>query len=406
MEKIIKSLLDQDLYKFSMQQAVLELFPEAVVKYRFMNRGEQRFTEEFLSELKNQIYNFLPELKLTEEEYLWSSNTIPYFKPQFLEYLKNYRFNPEEISTLELDEENNLKLEISGYWRSCILWEVVLMALISEIYFKTINTNWGYDYQKEKAYDKVRYLSLNDCVFSDFGTRRRRSFRSQNIAVDTFSKYPGELIANMPSTFVGTSNVYLAKKYEVKPIGTMSHEWVMGNSVLEGLRNANYFALHNWVRVYNCDLGIALPDNFGLDAFLRNFNKRLARLYDGVRHDSGNPYKFADKIINHYNDLKIDPLSKTLVFSNALTVKKAAEIRKYCDKKIKCAFGIGTFITNDFDNNPPLNMVIKMWECNDIPVIKLSDDIGKECGEENAIKVAKWTFFGEPVISQYTAPTG
>jgi nicotinate phosphoribosyltransferase len=396
MKKIINSLLDQDLYKFTMQQAVLELFPQAVVKYRFMNRGKQRFNDEFLSELKNQVYNYLPQLSLSKDEYLWSKSNIPYFKPQFLEYLKNYRFKPEEISHLSLDAENNLELEISGTWHSSILWEVVLMALISEVYFDVVDTDWSYDGQEGLAYDKYKRLTRNGCSFADFGTRRRRSHKSQDIAIKIFVAAQKELGGN---SFVGTSNVHLAMKYGVKPIGTTAHEWTMGNSVLEGLRNADYYALHNWVRVYNTELGDALTDTYGLKSFLRNFNRRLSMMYRGIRHDSGSPYLFTDKMVHHYKQLNIYPMSKLASFSDNLNVDKAIDIKKYCEEKIQCSFGIGTHFTNDFENSPALNMVIKLWKVNGIPVVKLGDDVGKEMGEPNAVAVAKWTHYGTPVIT-------
>tara|TARA_Y100000310_G_C20695203_1_gene825188 strand:- start:3673 stop:4851 length:1179 start_codon:yes stop_codon:yes gene_type:complete len=388
-----------------MQQAVLDLFPEVVVKYRFTNRGVQRFTDRFLTELDYQIYKCLPELRLTEDEYLWLSNNIPYFKPQFLAYLKNYRFDPSEISHLSLDGENNLKLEISGSWHSTILWEVVLMALISEIYFRIVETDWNNSGQEEKAHKKLRRLSENSCIFADFGTRRRRSYKAQDIVNHRFAWRPGNDLAYR-STYVGTSNVHFARKYNTKPIGTMSHEWIMGNSVLEGLRNANYYALQNWVRVYNTDLGIALTDTYGLDSFFRNFNKRLATLYSGVRQDSGNPFEFIPRVIEHYESHGIDPTHKSIVFSDGLDTDTAIELKRKCEHCINCSFGIGTHFTNDFvdcmgDKSSPLNMVIKMWECNGIPVVKLGEGGGKVMGDPQAVAVARWVFQGTDVTPIY-----
>ncbi len=391
MQPIINSILDTDLYKLTMQQAVLELFPEAVVSYRFKNRGDQRFTPEFLKELQNQI-NCMSQLRLASDEYSRLKEKIPFFKPWYLEYFKNYRFNPDEIK-ISLDKTNDLVIEPTGLWHSTILWEVPLMAIISELYFKMIDTDWENDSINilNKAIEKSAVMESNKAMFADFGTRRRRSHDIQSKVIEGLMYH---------DTFVGTSNVYFAMKYGLKPIGTMAHEFIMGMSVLEGLRNANYYALQNWVRVYNSDLGIALTDTFGSDAFFRNFNKRLSKLYDGLRHDSGCPFAFTDKAIAHYKKMGIDPKSKVIVFSDGLNIDKALEIAKYCKgnlsrSRIKCSFGIGTHFTNDFDNSKALNMVIKLWSCEGIPVVKLSDTPGKVMGNADAVKVAQWTFFNK-----------
>ena len=188
--------------------------------------------------------------------------------------------------------------------------------------------------------------------------------------------------------------MFFAMKYGLRPIGTMAHEWLMGMTVLEGLRNCNYYSLQNWVRVYNADLGIALTDTYGTPAFFKNFNVRLAKLYDGVRHDSGDAYKFTDAVVAHYKNLGIDPMSKIIVFSDGLNVAEAAKIKKYCEGKIKCSFGIGTSLTNDFEGSKALNMVIKLWSCDGVPVVKLSDSPGKVMGDPDAVRVAQWMFRG------------
>lgn len=393
---ILNSLLDNDLYKFTQQQAVLELFPDAQVEYRFTNRGKHNFNNvDFIEELDLRI-DEMADLQLTDDEKLWLEKNLRFFGPAYLEYLKNYRFNPDEVNA-SINEKGELSISIRGPWHSTILFEVPLMAIISELYFKIIRKNWNYERQEDKAKYKAWELSIHGCSFADFGTRRRRSFKTQDMIVKEFATFdhPDFVQYMKHNTFIGTSNLYFAKKYNVKAIGTMAHEWIMGCSVLEGLRNANYFALQNWVRVYNADLGIALTDTFTTDAFLKNFNLRLAKLYNGCRHDSGDPFTFADKIINHYESLGIDPSSKTIVFSDSLDVDTAIEIKKHCQGKIKCSFGIGTHFTNSFDRSPPLNMVIKLWSVNGIPVVKLSDAKGKVMGDEDAIRVARWTFLGK-----------
>jgi len=386
-QQIITSLLDTDLYKFTMQQGVLELFPRSVVTYRFKNRGDQRFNVEFLRQLQEQI-RMMSQIQLSSEEYSWIKEKIPFFKPWYLEYLRNYRFDPSEIEVYLKD--NDLAINISGTWASTILWEVPLMALISELYFKTIDKEWDGDMIKvyNTAIEKSAVMESAKATFADFGTRRRRSHKIQDQVIEGLKYH---------DSFVGTSNVYFAMKHNLKPIGTMAHEWLMGMSVLEGLRNCNYYSLHNWVRVYNADLGIALTDTYGTPAFFKNFNLRLAKLYDGVRHDSGCAFIFTDAVVAHYKKLGIDPMSKIIVFSDGLNVHDAVQIKEYCKGRIRCSFGIGTHLTNDFEDSKALNMVIKLWSCEGVPVVKLSDSPGKVMGDPDAVKVAQWTFDEKPL---------
>jgi len=393
---VIQSILDNDLYKLSMQMAVLELFPEACVEYRFINRGGQRFNEEFVKKFRNLLDIQFPKIALTAEEYSWLRSVCPFFKPMYLEYLKNYRFDPSEVS-VGLTEDNGLDLRIKGPWHSAILWEVVLMATISELYFNTVEKSWkeqpfsnGEDILLDHYAEKIRSigkeLNGHGCLFTEFGTRRRRSFQLQDKVI--------EVLCGLPC-FTGTSNVHLARKYGIKPVGTIGHEWIMGNSALMGLRRANYFAFDNWVKVYAGNLGIALSDTFGTDAFFADFDLRLSKLYDGVRHDSGDPFGFTDKVIGHYRSMGIDPMKKTLVFSDSLHAADAIRLKEHCAGRINCSFGIGTSLTNNqdfFRTTPPLNIVIKMHSINDIPVVKLSDSCEKETGDRDALRVANYIF--------------
>lgn len=387
---IIKSLLDNDLYKLTMQMAVLELFPSAQVSYKFKNRGKQRFNQNFLQELKKEINN-MQSLSLSQIEYLWLKEKIPFLKPWFLEYLANYRFNPNEIN-VNLDESNDLKLTIEGSWHSTILWEVPLMAIISELYFKIIDTEWNKSKNSiiNKASAQLNQMTFADCYFADFGTRRRRSFDTHNVIIDLFSNWKSPYNNKSKNTCVGTSNVYLAMQHNMKPIGTFAHEFVQGMQSLESLNHCNYFAMQNWIRVYNANLGIALTDTIGLDMFLKNFNKRFSMMFAGVRHDSGCPYEFTDKMIAHYEKMGIDPKSKTIIFSDGLDIDKVINIKTYCQDKINCSFGIGTKITNNFKDSPALNMVIKLWDVNGLPVVKLPDTEGKANGDMEAVKNMKW----------------
>jgi len=375
------SFFDDDLYKFTMMQAVLQLYPDATAQYVFINRGKQRFNQHFVDLLYWQIQG-MAELKADDKILEWLKG-FSFFKPWYIEYLRNYRYNPAEIY-LQLTPDNNLDLRIKGPWRSTILWEVKLMALISELYFTTIEKDWNTWDQGEKILAKADVLNKLP-AFADFGTRRRRSAEHHKWVVEKLKDY-------CKSSFVGTSNVYLAWLNGTKPIGTFAHEFVMAHSVLAGLRHANRFAMDSWANVYRGNLGIALSDTYGLDPFFEDFDLYHAKLFDGIRHDSGDPFDFTRRCVQHYRNLGIDPMSKTLVFSDSLTPEKAVEIAKDCEGKIKCSFGIGTNLTNDITGSNPLNMVIKLRSVNCIETVKLTDDPKKALGSIEAIRVAQWTF--------------
>ena len=380
------SILDNDLYKFTMQMAVLELFPNAVAEYQFINRGKHKFSGLFFLKLQERIQEY-SYLRLTPQEKRWFAKTCPYLKPWYLDYLENYRFNPQEVHATCID--GDLKVSVLGQWHKTILWEVPLLAMISQTYFELVDTNWKYD-SKEYKWDFIgKLLQLRDCHVSEFGTRRRRSFEVQRDIVAVGRK--------SMNNFAGTSNVYLSMENSLVPRGTMAHEWIMGNSVLESLQHANRYGLMNWNKVFNGNLGIALTDTYGLDAFLKDFDLNLAKLFDGVRHDSGDPFTWVDKIVLHYKELKIDSMSKTAFFSDNLNPRRAVDINTYCKGKIRASFGIGTNFTNDFEGSSPLNIVIKMFGLNGFPVVKLSEEPLKACGDKDALRVAKWIYFGKPL---------
>ena len=379
---IIKSILDNDLYKFTMQCAVFILFPSMVVKYKFTDRRELSFPTGFKDLLVNEI-NKLSSLKLrgSEEEFLRKklNNFLP---PTYIDFLCGYRFDPSEVRVTQ-DENNKLHIDIEGLWYRTILWEVVLMSIISELYF--ISTNQSVDLSQFNESDKHKggLLSTHGVNFADFGTRRRYSFENQKRVVGIMKDF---------NTFVGTSNVYLAYKYDIKPIGTHAHEWFMAHAAIYGYKMSTTIALENWVRVFRGMLGIALTDTLTTGIFWKSFDTMFAKLFDGVRHDSNDPIIFGNNAIKHYNSLGIDPLSKTIVFSDALDHHKSIDIKKYFDGLICTSFGIGTKLTNDVGVEP-LNMVIKLrsvlvngvWE----ECIKLSDDAVKHTGEESEVQLAK-----------------
>lgn len=384
--QVIRSILDTDLYKLTMQKAVLNYRQNVPVKYVFNNRRpEGKFNESFADAFETQL-QLMAFMTMNNEQCDWLRKTLPWLGEDYIQYLKNYRFDPKEVQWEIKDSE--LKLEITGSWERTILWEVPLMALISELFFIHCETNWDKRIQKqiEKAQNKGHVL--DGFSFTDFGTRRRRSYDVQDIVVQTLKNF---------STFNGTSNVHLAHKHDVRPLGTMAHEWIMGISALESLRNANREAMKIWQSVYKGRLGIALTDTFHTDSFFENFDDGLARLFDGVRHDSGDPFEFVTKTIRAYEKLNISPITKTIVFSDGLNPEKAVEIAKFCAGKIKTSFGIGTNFTNDFENSPALNMVIKLSECNGVPVVKLSDSYTKAIGDKDALRVVRWTLFKTPL---------
>ncbi len=381
---IITSLLDDDLYKMTMGAVVYHNFPNATVTYEFFNRGKTHFPSGFAIQLRKQI-QLLAALKYTPEEieYLKSLNR---FKDTYIEFLRHFQLDPSEVNVTQLDT-GELKIFIKGAWYRTIYWEVKLMAIISELYFRMAGTEMSKDWA-DRIVDKSIELQAAGCKWSDFGTRRRRSFEVQNRVVATMKYYTG---------FIGTSNIHLAKKFGVTPIGTSAHEAVMAMAVFVGYENANNAWLNYWAEYYDGELGIALPDTFTTEVFLRNFNGRLTRQWDGLRQDSGEPEAFADKIIKHYAKYGIATRDKKLVFSDNLNPQKGIKLHLKYDGLFNVILGIGTNFTNDTFSEEqkaagikPLNMVIKITSANFgrgwYPTVKLSDDTGKNMGNMTFIE--------------------
>lgn len=390
MENIIKSILETDLYKLSMQWFMLQHYSEAEAEYSFNNRDTSMvFTEEAAREIIRNV-RLMSTLKLTDEEYNWMKHNLTFLPVAYRQYLAAYRFNPNNVY-INLSVTGKLDIKIKGKIRDQILWEVPLMAIISEVYFKYMDTDWTMKGQIELAHEKAKMLSESGCIFADFGTRRRRNSKTQDIIVSVMSQYDG---------FVGTSNPYLAMKHNVKALGTCAHEAIGAVAALESLNHPNKIFMERWAETYGGSLGIMLPDTYGLDSFLNDFSLEKAKLWDGLRHDSGDPFKFIDKIIQHYKKLGIDPITKTIIFSDGLNVELAIKLNEYCKGKIKCSFGIGTFFTSDFNkvSNPdlkskPMNMVVKLTRINDIWVVKLSDSPGKAIGDPKMIEIMSYIHF-------------
>ncbi len=390
---MIKSLFDNDLYKLTMQNAVRLLYPEVRVKYRFIDRRPRLdWTPKAFQSLNRKI-KAMSELRLTREERLWGESRLPWVNPSYWDMLAAYRYNPEEVDTRL--EKGHLQLGIAGFWGHSIPWEVPALALASETYYEEIDTNWSHDGQEALMLEKSAQLQDAEVPWGDFGTRRRRDFESQERVVRICHRNPN---------FTGTSNVHLAMKYDIKPLGTMAHEWPMAHSVLFSLRHANRFSMNAWNDVYRGNLGTALPDTFGTDAFLRDFDGVLARLFDSVRHDSADPYAFTEKFIAHYTQLGINWRSKQFGYTDGNDVKSAIALKSWLKEKGgQCWFGIGTSMTNDFGpSSPALSIVIKLSEVIDrsgvaVSVVKLSDTPEKATGDEDALRVARWTHFGTPL---------
>lgn len=378
---IIQSILDNDLYKFSMQQAVHMLYPRAEVTYRFIDRGDTPFPEDFAQKILPYI-NKMAEFSLSSEQKEFLKDKCYFLTPVYLDFLESYQYDPSEVAISQ--EGNNLEIEITGPWYRTILWEVPLMAIISEAYFKTTGQKAvSRDQRRQTNLEKCRQLSQSGVNFADFGTRRRYSATNHEELIR-------DLVSVENNSLIGTSNVHLAHQFNLTPIGTLAHEWFMFHSVLHGYQMANQSANDAWVSVYHGDLGIALADTYTTDIFLSTFDTFYAKLFDGVRQDSGDPFEFTDKMIAHYKKMHISPAAKTIVFSDNLNVPRAVKIHEYCDGRVRDAYGIGTSLTNDVGVTP-LNMVIKLTRCrasSDKPwrkTVKLSDEKGKHTGDSREL---------------------
>ncbi len=374
---MILSMLDNDLYKFTMQQAVHMLYPRAEAEYRFTNRGKTPFPDGFANELTVRVKE-MANLSLSRSEKDFLKQVCYFLTPVYLDYLETYRFNPEEVEIFQ--EGTDLSVTVRGPWYRTILWEIPLMALISEIYFSTTSpTIRTREEIRRVNQTKGRALADNGVRFADFGTRRRYSSTNHYNLIE-------DLLSIQNSTMIGTSNVHLARHFNVTPIGTLAHEWFMFHGVMAGYQMANLAAQDAWVKVFQGDLGIALADTYTTDVFLSGFDTLNAKLFDGVRQDSGDPIEFMEKIIAHYKSLHIDPTTKSVVFSDSLDVDKAIEIHNACSGQIRDAYGIGTNLTNDVGVTP-LNIVIKLSKCRAAPsrpwqhTVKLSDNPGKHTGD-------------------------
>ena len=378
--QIITSLLTQDTYKFSMTQAIYHQFPGYKTTWTFKCRNKDVFfTEEMVQEITDQIYAYC-KLTFTEEE-LQYLDSIKWLKGSYIDFLRIWHPRFEDFSIKSTSDGCGMEIETYGTWLNTSMYEIPTLAIVNEVYFRM-----AYNYDellasfKERLDEKFNNVYNNKWylgTFSEFGLRRRLSAEAQEMAIEKFSHLNDDM--RCATKFIGTSNVELAKKFGVTPVGTMAHEWIMCVGQGNHKHNpaySNWYALDAWVKEYGILNGIALTDTITTDCFLKDFQLTFATLFSGVRHDSGDPIEWGEKMIKHYESLGIDPKTKTLLFSDSLNFEKADQIWWHFHDRARVAFGIGTYIAND-TCVPPLNIVMKTTAANGMDVAKLSDIDGK-----------------------------
>lgn len=378
LEPIVLSLLDTDLYKFNMDQVIFHKHTDLNGEYHFKCRNEDvRFTREMLEEINDQI-DFLCNLRFTREE-LDYLRSIRFIKNDYVEFLRLWHPIREYVTT-GLSEDGTLSVVVKGPLFSAMQFEIYLLEIINEVYFRM-----SFDYevlrasagerlnQKLEAFKNGTYTFR----FAEFGCRRRLSREWEDVVV--------RRLVTETDNCVGTSNVYLAKKYNIMPIGTYAHEFVQMYQGIDSIPLAytNHYAMSDWYDEYRGDNGTALTDTITTDLFLLDFNHSMVNNYSGVRHDSGDPYIWAEKILNHYEKYGIDTHTKQLLFSDNLDFDRAQKLYDHFRSRAKVSFGIGTFCSND-TCQPPLNIVIKLQYVNGRPVAKLSDTAEKAMCDDDA----------------------
>lgn len=387
---IITHLTDTDLYKFTMQQAVLHRFPGEEAEYRFRCRTPNVDLRPLADEIQLELEH-LCQLQFTDQELAFLGG-LRYLKKDYIEFLRIFKLRRAFVNIDASGDQ--LAITIKGPMLHVMPFEIYLLAIVSELHYRQFasrqTTQEGLRRLQEKIQLVRQHFSSRDekpnFRFSDFGTRRRFSREWQGTVVRTLAK-------DLPHYMTGTSNVFLAMTEQLTPLGTMAHEYLQAHQALRcQLVDSQKAALESWVKEYRGDLGTALTDVIGMDAFVRDFDLYFAKLYDGVRHDSGDPYEWGERMIAHYESLRINPKTKTLVFSDALTMGKALDLYDYFHDRANTAFGIGTHLTNDLGLQP-INIVIKMVRMNDKPTAKLSDSPGKTmCDDPMFIAYLKKVF--------------
>ena len=374
---LIQSLLDTDLYKFTMMQVVLHHFPGAQVEYKFKCRTPGADLRPHLEDMKTEFAN-LCKLRFSDDELAYLRG-LRFMKSDFVDFLGLFQFNEKYLRAGYGEKPGEIDITIRGPWLHTILYEIPVLALVSEVYFRRTQPRPNLDEGRRRLQAKIELVrkvepSL-ELRISDFGTRRRFAGAWQEEVLQTLKR-------EVPQYFAGTSNVLFAMRNGLTPLGTMAHEYMQACQALgPRLRDAQVFAFDKWAQEYRGDLGIALSDTYGFNAFLRDFDMYFCKLFDGVRHDSGDPFDWGERMIEHYRKNRVDPQWKTLIFSDQLSFPLAIEIARRFQGRARISFGIGTNLTNDLGYEP-INIVLKMTECNGQPVAKVSDSPGKTVSKD------------------------
>ena len=365
---VIKSLLDTDLYKFTMMQVVLHHFPAAQVEYRYKCRTQGVNLRPYLEEIRQEIHA-LCQLRFESNELAYLKG-LRFIKSDFIDFLGLFHLPEKCITVSEGELPGEISISVKGSWLHTILFEIPVLAIVNEVYFRNVCKDPDWDEGRKRLQNKMKLVldatDLAEFRVAEYGTRRRFSHMWHEEVVITMKAQMGE-------HFAGTSNVWFAMKHGVLPLGTMAHEYLQACQALgPRLRDSQVFALETWAKDYRGDLGIALSDVYGFAAFLRDFDMYFCKLFDGARHDSGDPFDWGERMVAHYASMRVDARNKTLVFSDALTFPRAIELTRRFSGRCRTAFGIGTNLTNDLGHEP-LQIVMKMIRCNGQPVAKVSD---------------------------------
>jgi len=390
---VIQSLLDTDLYKFTMMQVVLHHFPGAQVEYRFKCRTPGIDLRPDLPALEAELVK-LCSLRFRDDE-LTYLRSLRFLKSDFVDFLALFHFSERYVHMGPGEGPGEIDITVRGPWLHTIMYEIPLLAIVSELYFRRTQPKPDFAEGRRRLKAKIdearaveRELGFR---IGDYGTRRRFSRDWQEEVLQAFKR-------EIPQNFAGTSNVWFAMRNNLTPLGTMAHEYMQACQALgPRLRDSQTFAFDKWAQEYRGDLGIAVADTYGTDAFLRDFDMYFCKLFDGARHDSGDPFNWGERVIAHYRRNRVDPRTKTLIFSDQLSVPLAIEIARRFHGRALTAFGIGTNLTNDLGHEP-INIVIKMTECNGQPVAKVSDSPGKTVSKDPGyLRYLRQVFGLEPV---------
>jgi nicotinate phosphoribosyltransferase len=374
---IIQSLLDTDLYKFTMMQVVLHHFPGAQVEYKFKCRTEGIDFRPCIEDIRAEV-DALCALRLHDEE-LEYLRGLRFMKSDFVDFLGLFHFNEKYVRIVQGERPGELDITIRGPWLHTIMYEIPVLAIVSEVYFRRTQPRPDLEEGRRRLRAKIDLVRTVEAELgfriSDFGTRRRFSLYWHEEVLQTLKR-------EVPEYFAGTSNVWFAMRNNLTPLGTMAHEYMQACQALgPRLRDSQTYAFDKWAQEYRGDLGIAVSDTYGTEAFLRDFDMYFCKLFDGARHDSGNPFEWGERLIAHYRKNRVDPRTKQLIFSDQLSFPLAIAIGRRFHGRALTAFGIGTNLTNDLGYEP-INIVIKMTECNGQPVAKVSDAPGKTVSKD------------------------